>query len=518
MKKPSLLLILIVLVNAGFSQSEIVKYDEVTFDSELEKSVLDAHFLRKEAKPFSLFMANGKLLSEKSVKDSESRFYGHLESLKSEKMNAKRNDKKIKQVYESIHNTFLVKYEVENMFENIFHNGYYNCVSASALYALTFEELGIPFSLKEKPTHVYLIAYPDAERILIETTTPNAGYNVLPAAFKQAFVKTMKDQKLITAQEYSNRSTDELFDKFFFENQEDITVLELVGLQYYNDAVFLMGKQKNLEAFHQLEKAYLFYPSEKIHYLMMTAAQSAFAANEKKNLDHAECLGKLSRHKKYGITTEMIQGEYYRVIQDLLFEKGLKEKLKEYHTTLLEHIIDEPLKKDLEYIYQHEQGRLLYNQGRYKESLVFLQGCVTLKPTDQETLNFYIGCLTQGLKNVSNVDRIRELEAASTKQPTLLENNNFNELLAIAYLLEIRTSFDMNNLAEGEKFKTVFEKFVQAHKEVNYDRFLIGYAYSAAAVYYFRKGQTSKAKAIISKGLEFSPDNYELLSRRRMIQ
>ena len=42
------------------------------------------------------------------------------------------------------------------------------------------------------------------------------------------------------------------------------------------------------------------------------------------------------------------------------------------------------------------------------------------------------------------------------------------------------------------------------------EEYLIGEAYSAASVYYFKRGLYNKAKEYLSKGLDFAPNNKQL--------
>jgi tetratricopeptide (TPR) repeat protein len=407
---------------------------------------------------------------------------------------------------------------MKNRFEDIFNNGYYNCVSGTALYGIAFQHLNIPFTIREKPTHVYLIAYPDQERILVETTTPVGGFVPMTPHFKQGFVKMLRDQKLISSQEYASQNADELFDRFYFGSQGNITLLQLLGLQYFNEGLYFLQEEKHLEGLRQLEKAYLFYPSERVAYMLMSALHEAFKQRETKDLVHASCLSRLARYKKYGITSDMILGEFGRVMDDLLFDKGQNEKLQQYYNELEGSLKDEGLRIEISFIYHYENGRLLFNQARFRESISFFESALKVKPKHQETNRIFIAALANLINNCTNAEAIKTLEEYSQSFPMLLENNIFNEMLGTLYLVEMEMSFETNKPGEGEKHKKTFEAFYNAHREVTYNTHTIGQAYSAAAVYYFRKGQTSKAKAIIARGLEFSPNNYELLTRKRMIE
>jgi tetratricopeptide (TPR) repeat protein len=497
---------------------DLVRYEELTFTSEFEKKLLDDHFLNHKTDLFMLFMASGTLLREPSIEEAKTRFYNHLGPIKASKLAGKKNDKKVKFIYEDIHSTFLNKYELKNQFEDIFINGYYNCVSASALYGLALEYLEVPYSIKEKPTHVYLVAYPDTEQIMVETTTPIGGFVTINQPFKQNYVKVLKDQKVISAQEYATGDTNDLFDKFYYGSRESISLLQLLGLQYLNEGVFNLEEKKYPEALQQIEKGYMFYPSERGGYLFMAAVYEAFKARAEKDLVHAGYLSKLARCEKYGITPVMVKGEFARVVDVLLFDKGQKEKLAEYYNQFHATLQDKELANEIKLIYNFENGRLLYNQARFRESIPFFKECLEINPNHQETNQIFISAVAQSVKNKSNPEILKNLEDYAIRYPMLLQNNIFNEMMGSTYLSAAEIGFKTNQPVEGEKYKSLFETFHKAHDEVSYNTYQIGQAYSAAAVYYFRKGQTSKAKSIIAKGLELSPDNYELLTRKKMIE
>src|SRR5690606_23893159 len=104
--------------------------------------------------------------------------------------------------------------------------------------------------------------------IMVETTTPLGGYYEMSTSFKQTYVKTLKDQKLISIQEFNNFDTNTLFDRYYFGQQEEISILQLIGLQYLNDGLYKMDEGQYENAHQQFEKAYLFHPSERIGYLL----------------------------------------------------------------------------------------------------------------------------------------------------------------------------------------------------------------------------------------------------------
>jgi len=88
------------------------------------------------------------------------------------------------------------------MFSRIFEAGIYNCVTASMLYALILDHYQIPYEIKEKPTHIYLVALPGKDNILFETTNPRGLY-VPDEKFKRDYVNSLVQLKY-TTQEHVN--------------------------------------------------------------------------------------------------------------------------------------------------------------------------------------------------------------------------------------------------------------------------------------------------------------------------
>lgn len=90
-------------------------------------------------------------------------------------------------------------------------------------------------------------------------------------------------------------------------------------------------------------------------------------------------------------------------------------------------------------------------------------------------------------------------------------------MIAMSYALLFGEAYQKGNLAEAEKYKSVFEEMVKSNKDINLVPSIVGSAYSSGCSYYFKKGQKAKAMQLLEKGLELSPDNYELRTRQQMI-
>ena len=117
---------------------------------------------------FKALFSIDSLISNVEIEKNRNKVQKTIKFSRQKEKKEKHERKRIKRIYNTIHNTFLEKYNIEAHFSDIFINGNYNCVSATALYSYVFESLEIPYKIKETPTHVYLVVYPKSYKIYIE--------------------------------------------------------------------------------------------------------------------------------------------------------------------------------------------------------------------------------------------------------------------------------------------------------------------------------------------------------------
>lgn len=498
----------------GNSQDTLVYFRELSFSSTEEKTAFDQFFNKNEKDYFLLFSQAGNSPSS----SSKEKFYTYLNKMGYEKMAEKKPDKRVKYVYENVHNAFLSKYEAKTLFSDLFVNGNYNCVSATALYCMAFDYFKIPYVIKEKPNHVYPVAYPESQQVIVETTNPMVGSFAFNDQFKVSYIENLKKQKLISNQEAISKSNNELFDKYFFKEELNITMDQLFGIQYMNDGIFKSEAEDVTGAYKQFEKAYLLYPSENIANALLVSYLKAFQLKTKKDTSHAALLSKLARFSKYGITPEIIKGEFNSSTNALLFEQGKYSDYANYYKSVDNHLIDIELKEEISFIYNYEFGRYYFNQGKYFQSQPYFEKAFLIRPNNQDVQNTYLQILERSLRAASDAkEAISILSEASAKNPVLKSNNKFNSMLAATYLAMFNDDYLNGRVQDAEKGRIAFENIFTKETDLSISPDYIGQAYSTAAVYYFRKNQTAKAKYYVDRGLELAPGNRELLNRKKLL-
>jgi tetratricopeptide (TPR) repeat protein len=511
-----LLFSLLSFESIGNATDSLVRWNEISFSSSFEKVVFSGFLKSNSSNYIGSFLANSST-AEQDLKFFEEKFNSTLAEIKSSDSFKKKNDKKIKFIYQIIHNRFLAKYEAENRFYEIVKTGNYNCVTATALYALFFEKLGIPYAIKEEPTHVYLVAYPGSDNILIETTAPITGFFAFDSEFKSKFVGTLKSQKIIGSSEISSSNTDELFNKYYF-GKENITLTQLVGIHYLNDGLFKKDHNDIEGAYEQMKKGYMYYPNARSEFLVMSLTAESLEGNSDP-LKKAILIGRISRFKNGGITTEMIKGEFYNLTQTVLTKNNDKNLYKRCYEEVIANITDADLKKEIDYIYNYENGRVFYNQGNYVRAKYFFAQALEDQPNNVDLGGTFVSCLGQSFRSERNNKVILDsLEAYKVRFPSLEQNNNFNSMVALTYVVEFGDNFEKSNVTRGEKYQQMFEQVYDSNKNIILlSPDAVGRAYSEACVYYFKKGQKVKAKQLLEKGLQIVPNDFQLKMRKQMI-
>jgi tetratricopeptide (TPR) repeat protein len=518
MKKGFLLIALAIAAFCGAAQDSLVTFKEINFNSGYEKNAFKEYFENKNFQPLSLFLAANPAMNDDKAKAISNQINGIVGTIQSAGMEKKKPDKKIKMVYEKVHNPLLKKYELENRFHEIFASGNYNCVTATALYAIVFEDLKIPYEIKEEPTHVYLLGYPNKENILVETTTPLFGYINFNPDFKAQYVSNLKKQKIIGSEEADSKTSDELFNKYYFKN-EKISLKELVGIHYMNDALFLKDHAKWKEGFNQLEKAYLFYPSQRCRYLLMVFGSEIVSKEKLPPKEKSLFVGMLSRFNNEGITPEMIKGEFTNLTQELLFRDNNKVLYQECYQIIISKITDKELKNDITYIYNFENGRAYYNLGNYQKAKPFFEQALTLQPNNLDLGGIFIGVIAQSLRTMENEKGLLDsLNRYKQKYPSLTQFNNFNSLLVNATIMQYGDAYEKGRLEVAAKCKLSIDVLIKENPNLNINYGIVGNAYSSACSYYFKKGQKARAREVLMDGLKLSPDNYQLRTRLQMIR
>ncbi len=267
MKK--LLLIVFILLSPGIyslAQEKMDLSEEIKFESETEELL----WKKGEQSPYELFKAvhAQKNLSDEKWFDLVAEL-DHKHEKKGKSLSFLRN------MFEKTHRTLFKKYEQHSTFNAMLTEGKFDCVSGSAALGMLLERYGFDFDVIETDYHVFIIVNFEGDKIIFESTLPVGGMMTSKSqvvAYLESYKPTVNAQFYTLNQRLGDPNM-VLADKSIFRK---VSLKELAGLQYYNDAIAHFNEQYFSKASLQLNKALVLYPSPRIEGLKSLAIEQAY--------------------------------------------------------------------------------------------------------------------------------------------------------------------------------------------------------------------------------------------------
>jgi hypothetical protein len=221
------------------------------------------------------FLSVGHYKAE-SVKSFES----FLRKLDKKNTSVKSQRAFIRHIFEKTHHRFLKNYKAYASLDETFDDGSYNCLTGTILFSLLLHHYNIGHQVIETNYHIFILAETADGQILLEATDPLNGF-VTSAEEIEARITIYKQNQI--QEQQRNKS----YYKFRFELYNEVSLDELRGLTYYNNAVNSFN-QKNLEtAVQNLVKANELYFSYRIEefsqILLLSLQQSDLDLKTKEN-------------------------------------------------------------------------------------------------------------------------------------------------------------------------------------------------------------------------------------------
>ena len=170
--------------------------------------------------------------------------------------------KMIKRTYYAVHRRKLYNFKANADFTDVFKKGEYNCVTASALVAYVFQEIGIDYSIRLAPGHVFVIAESGGKKVYLETTDPINGF-IRDNKYLESRLKKYVPEVVWGSVSGTNTNGPEVeSNDSFFLNAKEITLQELAGIQFYNGGVSALEEKDFQLAFHYFRVANDIYENE----------------------------------------------------------------------------------------------------------------------------------------------------------------------------------------------------------------------------------------------------------------
>jgi hypothetical protein len=515
--KKALLILTLLLSGILFSQeldSIKISYKNLHFANQQERELFQNYTENDDLNYFGLFYSIEE--SKKSEEEVIEYFETLINPIVLKASKIKSPKKKVKYVFNKVHEKLFLFYKIDALFPDIFKSASYNCLTATALYAIVFDKLDIPYSIIELPSHVYLVAYPDTEEIAVETTDPEQGYINITNNFKKQYVDYIKSSKLLKKEDL-NLDYPSIFEKYFFANGK-IDLKQLLGLHYYNHTIFLLDNADYENAIKQIEKAFMFNQSPKLKLLYMSCLAlqlDAQSFNKKKEVD---VFAKFAKYFVNDQNREQVLTSFIKLTNYQL-EKYPDPDLYEYSFNLLDSVVsDSILKSEIRFTYNYERGRVLIMKGDNRNAFPYLKEAYNVQSSNVPLQTMMSSSIADYAFKLGDLDHaVDTLIKFIETYPEFKENKYVCLAKSYTHLRLANTYLMKKHISKAKVELENFESSLPKDGPTIEMQQFIGYLYSEMSSHYFRKQNKSLAKKYLTKGLEYAPGDYRLEQKLNLL-
>lgn len=247
-------MILAGLTQVAMSQEELISADALRFGSDREREL----WISGGTDPMALFQAVEAETG--TAVDAWENLIHELDQKVSQK-GAELTFLRI--LFQKTHQKLLRKYEQHSTFNSMLSEGKYDCVSGSAAIGLLLQRYGYSFEIVETDYHVFIMVHLAGKNIILESTLPVGGMITMPSEVEK-YLDSYKPTEFASLKSLSQGLAGPDIDYSDNSIFRRVSLRQLAGLQYYNDAIVYFNSQAFGPAVEQLSKAYLLYTSDRI--------------------------------------------------------------------------------------------------------------------------------------------------------------------------------------------------------------------------------------------------------------
>ena len=490
-------------------------YDTLIFRSGFESRLVNETINKKNADYLSLFLAINSDSADCQLGQTAMKLF--YPSLDAKLARAKTNKQKATTIFKEVHSRFFRKYEENVLFEKIFADGTYNCVTASMLYSIVLDRLGIPYEIKEKPTHIYLVVFPGADNMLFETTNPRGLY-MPDEKTKRGYVDGLVAMKLVTQEHVNSVGVSNAFNEFYYDKQ-NISLQQLAGLQYFNWAVARYMAKDMDAAITSALKANILYPNTKNLFLKSSLIREHLSNSSFNAISDIRHLGELASTSSDVRDRKYVLGVFGDILETKLIQRGDTAFVSQSYAILSSRAVDATLKSEIGFNYQLGMAHWSALKGDMDRALAHAARAYAINPEDARLHDLVARAIAFKSEDIKGEAKaIDHLHDYAKTFPFLKTNKTFKSMMVYQYSFMAYSLFLKNSGDEGYKYLKLLEEDLKTlgGNPVMLQS-MIGLAYAEAGAYHYRLKHFYKARDILQKGLTIVPGHGEIEERLRIV-
>lgn len=492
----------------------LFRFHNLVFHSDFERAALHCYDSGGDCDYFFIAMATDPNSSRAEAEKFKAGFYQFLDGLKADRRFSRNQKTQVSHIFKSIHNQYFRLYHENPLFSEIFTNGNFNCLSASALFAMAFDHFGIPYEIILLPDHVYLLAYPNESSIVVETTNPLRGAIFsIDSREKAKAVQSLLDLKIVSQEEVNQKGVDRVFNETYL-SKETPDLRQLMGALYFNMAAHETENLRYKPAYELYKKSSVIYPRRVTTAQLILHSALFIAQNDFENPETYRVLAEMEKFIDFGIPRNAL------VEQSLMFTNSLQSdgKLNQADSAyvwLMNGFTDEQIKNELSFAFHYNKTLVFLKSYKYDEALSSIETAYLMKPDDIDASYLLMELIMQKIRSTRTLVQGYEImKSMSERLEPLNQNRRFNGFFQFVYLELYNHYVLAGNFEQAEKYRAEFEErfqpgSIESAETIQY----LEEVYSRASVFYFHARRRTLARNLLNSGLNYIPESYELRSK-----
>lgn len=458
------------------------------------------------AQQYQLFLATAAVPDQFTIGYVEMKLKHTLNSLEAEKLQKKKLDKQVELISSTLTSNFLKVYFKDATFEQLFREGAYNEYSFAAIWSLVLSHFDIPHQIVQETKQVYLLvgALPNQQEIRSPTYQKK---DLPPTEHLHEYAYSLKALGLLSAEEFSQKSSEAIFSEYFHLKKEVISPYQLAGLMYYEQA----GKQyleKNYTGvLKSLEAARDLYQMPR--YQALRSASLMQIASDSEVVGDDELITLFEFYKKHPIPeikTEIVK-RFLRLSNKLLETEETQDKQLQLYLQFKKHTAkDVGLEAQLAEIHYLQMAKSFAQSFHTLGVLNYMDSLYLKRPTDKAIQNILAVLLVRSLGNDRDFQKgLSVLKVYRKKYPFLGKMPLFKDLELFYQAEQAHYHFARNEINLARKSLLQFERSLVKLGQTPRVNIWLTTVYTSAADYFIRNGEQREAMKMIQRGLSLYP-------------
>jgi hypothetical protein len=440
------------------------------------------------------------------VDDARGRLTTFIDGHK-DKKGAPLSEKHLRQIFNEVQSSFLVRYDAQALFADLFTKGDFNCVTASALFALILNDLGIPYGIHLTPDHMYLATVVQGDPAVIETTDPVRGVFVVSPLARKKYV-----QELLRAKRISQGQIDSLgLDGALATLVTNDTVIDLratVGTHYHNAGVFAADRDL-LKGIGQLAKAYSLHASPDTKDLLQMALLRHVDQLTYDTFEDVRFLLDTYAFIEIPTMDRLIPTDHARLLDKHLIHRGDTAFANAMLAAFLEVLRTEEARRKIRFQHHAEMGRYHVLKRQWDPAVEHLLIAYAMEPDHVQVSALVTESLVNRLERLPDRSSYAaHLDELVARHPELKGTPGIQHCYQIVYLIAAEDHFNIDERRKAELFLKQFEELYGLSEDLPVNA--VARAYIAGWRSWARARDSDKARSYIARGLKIAPFNEDL--------